>query len=148
MSELILWTSKEMNRLRRDLDRLLERLWVCFAGGAELPGEMKGPYFEIVDEGDTLVVLAEMPGASPEDVEIFVKGEILYIQCRKRTVTKEVGLFHRKIERTFSTVSKQIRLPFKIDASNVTADYVAGVYRIVLPKLQRAKKKPVRIEVK
>ncbi|HDM10052.1 MAG: Hsp20/alpha crystallin family protein [Deltaproteobacteria bacterium] len=148
MSELILWTSREMNRLRRDVDRLLERLWVCFAGGAELPGEMKGPYLEVIDQGERLVVIAEMPGACAEDVQIFIKGDMLYIDCEKRSVTEEAGPFHNRVKRSFRAVSKRVRLPSKIDAENVTADYADGVFRIVLPKLRVAKKKAVRIEVK
>ena len=148
MSELIIWTSREMNRLRRDVDKLLERLWVCFAGGVELPGEMKGPYFEIIDQGSTLVVIAEMPGASPEDVNIWVKDDMLYIECKKRSVVEEIGIFQRRIKKTFTTTTKTIRLPSKVSAEAVTADYADGVFRIVMPKLRQGKRKAVKIKVK
>jgi len=148
MSELILWTTKEMNRLRRDVDHLLERLWVCFAGGVELPGEMKGPYFEIIDQGNSLAVIAEIPGASPEDVDIWVKNDMLYIECRKRSVIEEIGIFQRRVRETFSTIKKTIRLPSKISAEGVTADYADGVFRIVMPKLRQGRKKAVKIKVK
>lgn len=148
MSELILWTSREMNRLRRDVDKLLERLWVCFAGGAHLPGEMKGPYFEMIDEGDQLVVIAELPGASPEDVNIWVKNDMLYIECEKRSTTQEIGLFHKKIHKSFSNITKSIRLPSRTVPERVTAEYANGVFRIVMPKATKTTKGPIKISVK
>ena len=148
MTELILWTSREMNRLRRDVDRLLERLWVCFAGGAELPGDMKGPYFEIRDEGDNLVVLAEIPGARPEDVDMWIKNSMLYVECKKRSAMEEIGLFHRTIRESMSSFIKAIRLPATICIDEVTADYVDGIFRIVMPKLRSRKTKALKITVK
>lgn len=147
MSELILWTCREMNRLRRDVDRLLERLWVCFAGGSELPGHMKGPYFEIADEGDRLLVMVEMPGASPEEVNIWVKNDMLYIECEKRSAVEESNVFHRRVRESVSTMTKTIRLPSRVSAENVTADYANGVFRIVMPKLRQGRRKVVKIEV-
>jgi len=148
MGELTIWTSREMNRLRRDVDRLLERLWVCFAGGTELPGDMKGPYFEIRDEGDNLVVIAELPGASADDVDIWVRNDMLHIEYKRRSVVEHIGAFHRRVRESFHTITKTIRLPSKIRADKVTADYVNGVFRIVLPKLPQVQSKPVRIVVK
>ena len=148
MSELILWTSREINRLRRDVDKLLERLWVCFAGGAQLPGEIKGPYFEMIDQGDQLVVLAELPGASADDVSIWVRNDVLYIECQRRSLTQETGAFLRKTQESFSTITKTIRLPSRVIPEKVKAEYKDGVFRIVMPKAKQKAKKSIKIDVK
>lgn len=148
MSELILWTNREINKLRRDIDRLFERLWMGFGGGADLPGDMRGPYFELLDEGDTLVVNAELPGMRPKDVEISVREDMLFIRAEKRQAVETSGPFYRRVEQSFRSVSRRIKLPCRVKATDVRADYKAGVFRIVMPKIEMEKKKGIKIRVK
>ena len=108
-------------------------------------GRYYRPNVDILEQADELIVLADMPGASGEAIDIHFEDGNLTIRAKVEPRQDEkteylvreygVGDFYR----TF-------RISEAIDASKITAEYADGVLALHLPKAEEAK--PRKIAVK
>jgi HSP20 family protein len=94
----------------------------------------------------SVAVSTELPGVSPDDIEISVKDDLLTLTGeRKAPDVGDKAVWHRR-ERTFGKFARSIQLPFRVDAKKVEARFQDGVLEI---EMQRPEEdKPRRIKVK
>lgn len=106
------------------------------------------PPMDVVENGDEVLCHLEVPGLSPEDIEIRVQDNMLVIAGEKKQVSekdqKEGGF--RSIERRYGSFERSFTLPRTIDTNNVTARHENGVLTIVLPKMETSKPRRIQIE--
>jgi HSP20 family protein len=148
MPGLILWKDREINKLRRDMDRLIGRLWDDFGRwgppGAFLGG---GPVIDLSETEDSLLVEAEMPGIDPADLDVSVFEDMLTIKggLQEEAVTRETAF---SIGESRSVrFSRSIQLPCKVLTDEVQATLKDDLLRIVLPKCKEKLSRKVRIRV-
>ena len=106
------------------------------------------PPVDIYQNGDQEVVLkAELPDMTKEDIEVTVDNGTLTIKGEKKfsQEVKEENL-HR-IERRYGSFSRAFSLPQTVDTSKVDADYKNGVLTVRLPMREEAKPKQVKVQV-
>jgi HSP20 family protein len=102
------------------------------------------PPVDIYETGDALVVVADIPGATKEAVDIHVEDGILTIKARptyeKRgeAYVEEFGLVN---------FYRQFQLPDAVDQEKIEAEYKHGVLTITLPKAEAAKPKQISVKV-
>lgn len=129
----------EMSRLSREMDRLFGEASATSRAGVFPP-------LNIYDDGESLVVKAEVPGIDPANLEINATANALTIKGeRKRPSTDDKASFHRR-ERSYGTFSRSVNLPQEINPDKVQANYEHGVLEIMLPKAEEAK--PRKIEIR
>jgi len=148
MFELTLWKDQEMKKLRRDMDRLFDRMWSGF-GFSALPAEFaQVPRMEITEADDALTLEAEIQGMKPEDLEISVTADSLTIQGRKTEESRDESGERKRVERRYGSFSRTVRLPCKVNAERVEATYGNGVLKIVLPKSRPEPPRGVKVKIK
>jgi len=103
------------------------------------------PAVDIYETADSLVLKAELPGINPDDVEIRVEDNTLYLKGERKFEVKEENL-HR-VERSYGTFSRSFVLPGTIQADKVKADYENGVLTLTMPKREEAKPRTIKINV-
>jgi HSP20 family protein len=105
------------------------------------------PPVDICETEDSLVLKAELPGIKPDDVEIRVEDNTLYLKG-ERKFEKEVKdeNFHQ-VERSYGTFSRSFSLPSSIDSDKVKAEYQNGILTLTMPKREEAKPKTIKIDV-
>ena len=105
------------------------------------------PAVDIYETADSLVLKAELPGINPDDVEIRVEDNTLYLKGERKfeKEVKEENL-HR-VERSYGTFSRSFVLPGTIQADKVKADYENGVLTLTMPKREEAKPRTIKINV-
>jgi HSP20 family protein len=106
------------------------------------------PPVDIYQNGDHEVVIkAELPDMSREDIDITVDNGTLTIKGEKKLAqdVKEEQ-FHR-IERRYGTFSRSFSLPQTVDTVKVGADYTNGVLTVRLPLREEAKPRSVKVDV-
>ena len=132
---------------QRDLDRLLRGAFSPAFGEGEVSTRTWAPPVDIYENGDNLVLKAELPGLSPEDVEIRVENNTLYLKG-ERNFEKEVKEqnYHR-VERSYGTFTRTFSLPNSVDADKVAANFKDGVLTLTMPKKEEAKPKTIKINV-
>ena len=111
----------------------------------------RGSWVPSVDIYETekhdLVLRAELPGMTRQDIEVTVENGTLVIKGEKKFDTEVKEENYRRIERSYGTFHRSFTLPNTVDASKVTAEYKNGVLTITLPFKEEAKPRTVNVDV-
>ncbi len=106
------------------------------------------PPVNVAEMADSILVTAELPGVSPDDVDIQVEENVLTISGEKHEERVE-GDEERHIhisERIAGSFSRSFTLPRKVDVEGITAEFGDGLLRVSVPKAPETRAR--RIEVK
>ena len=103
------------------------------------------PPVDIHETDDALVIKAELPGISKDDVSIDVHQNTLTLRGqRKHEAEVKQDNYHR-MERAYGTFQRSFVLPTMIDQEKVQATFKDGVPELHLPKLESAKPRRIAI---
>jgi HSP20 family protein len=145
MPGLILWKQQEIDRLRRDMDRLLDRLWDDFRFPFLPRTTREVPALELSETDKELILRAEIPGLSPEDVDLSITDDKLSIQVDfKQNRLKEKQGYQER-ETRYGRFARTIQLPCRILMDDVEATYKDGILKVVMPKCEQARKVKVKV---
>jgi HSP20 family protein len=106
------------------------------------------PPVDIYQTGDQeLVLKAELPDMSREDIDITVENFVLTIKGEKKFAgdVKQEQFHH--VERRYGTFSRSFSLPQTVDAGRVSAEYKNGVLSVKLPLREEAKPRQIKVDV-
>ena len=103
------------------------------------------PPVDVTEFKDRYVLAVELPGITPEAVEITVEEGVLHIQGERAETNTEEEVVYRRSERRNGKFQRRFQLQEIADVEKVTAGNHNGVLEIVVPKQEKAK--PRRIEV-
>ena len=110
------------------------------------PGHVFRPDVDILERPDAFVVLADLPGASQETVDIQVDNGVLTLDARPAAMSDdEAGPRVRYAEYRTGGYHREFRISEDIDTSAVSAKMKDGVLELLLPKAKE--KQPRRIDV-
>jgi HSP20 family protein len=136
---------RELRSLQDEVNRLFTSSFNR-GGDNEMMRGAWSPSVDIYENKDTIVLEAELPGMSPEDVNISIENNVLTLHGERRFEKKdEQDNFHR-VERSYGSFTRSFTLPPTVSSENAEATFENGVLRLTLAKREEAK--PRRIEVK
>jgi HSP20 family protein len=144
MTTVVRWDpSREVDSLHSDLSRVFD----AFFGGRPGNGASRRwvPATDLVEEGDHLVLRADLPGLTEDDVEIEVNDRVLTISGERKAEEKKEGEGYYRVERAFGSFSRSLTLPEGVDADQVTAEFDNGVLEVRIPKPEERKAHRVQI---
>ena len=106
------------------------------------------PPVDIYENGaHELVLKAELPDMTREDIEITVDNGTLAIKGEKKLSSDvKEEQFHR-IERRYGTFSRSFSLPQTVDPHKVAAEYKQGVLTVRLPLREEARPRQIKVDV-
>jgi HSP20 family protein len=133
--------------LRQMMDRLMEDAFVMPRGGQAGSGDGSptATALNVFEEGDTLVVEANLPGMRPEDVDVTIERGTLTIRGETKAdeERKERNYLVREYRR--GSFARRVALPETVDPDACQATFENGVLRLTFQKSQQAR--PRRIQV-
>ncbi len=108
------------------------------------------PKVNISETEKEIVVTANVPGISSEDISVEVNDNILTLsgQMTKENKEEDKDKKYYRYERESGSFSRSFQLPVKVDEDKIEAETKNGVLTINLPKLQAEAKKKIQIKVK
>lgn len=135
--------TREVNRMRNRLMRFFEE---PFELDFNLPlwdekRMEKLSWMPAVEASETpteYVLTAELPGISPENVEVGMTEGMLTLKGRKedeRKVEDKKRTYHLW-ERSYGSFERSFRFPNDVDAEKVSAEFSNGVLTVKVPKLE------------
>jgi HSP20 family protein len=134
--------SEELNRLRGEMDRIMDALG---GRGAAVPGANVYPALNVTEDANNYYVRAELPGMQAGDLEIQITDGNLSISGeRKLDREGENTRYHRR-EREGGHFSRALSLPRDVDAEAARARMKNGMLTLVLPKAESAKPRKITI---
>jgi len=109
--------------------------------------EIRAPFVDMIDTGKEFKIVAEMPGATKDKIDISISGNTLEISSEmgSETESTEGNVVHR--ERSYRKFYRCIELPEEVVADKATAKLNNGVLEIVLPKKHPTETKKVKINI-
>ena len=106
------------------------------------------PAVDIYNSGkEELVIKAELPDLSKDEIEITVENNSLTIKGEKKMDQAVKDDQYHRIERVYGTFSRTFSLPQTVDTSKVSADYKNGVLTVALQMKEEAKPKQIQVNV-
>ena len=128
--------------------RMNQVLGDAFAGDETLSARQWVPAVDIYEtEGHDVVLQAELPGMSREDIDVTVEHQTLTIKGARPAVTDVPKDRYRRVERRVGSFSRSFTLPSTVDAGKVSAEYKNGVLTVKLPFREESKPRTISVEV-
>ena len=105
------------------------------------------PAVDIYEEDGGLVLKAEVPDISRDDIDVSVENNTLTLRGERKLANEiKQENFHR-IERAYGKFVRQFALPPTVDSGKIAADYKDGVLTVKLPMREEAKPRTVKVNV-
>jgi HSP20 family protein len=142
---LVRWDPvRELDSLQSDMNRLFDSFFQGRAGNGT--GRRWIPAMDLVETADHLVLRADLPGMTEDDVDIEIKDGVLTVTGERKGEHEERSEGFYRVERAFGSFSRSLSLPDGVDAGAVSARFDKGVLEVKIPKPEEAK--PQRVQIK
>ena len=91
---------------------------------------------DVTEDANNYKIHADLPGMRMEDIDLSIEKDILTIKGHREREHKEEDKDGRvkRMERSYGSYSRSIKLPKNADQSNPTATFTNGVLEITIPK--------------
>ncbi len=148
---LIRWEpARELQTIQQEMNRLFGSFLDSQPLAAAANGEQARrwiPSMDLVEEGEHLVLRADLPGVSEKDVNIELEDDVLTISGERRAEHEDRREGYYRIERASGRFSRSLTLPEGIDPESIEARFENGVLEVRIPKPEGRKPRRVAINV-
>ncbi len=128
----------------------MDDLFDSFFRGLDRPfsvlGEKTWPAIDVAEKDDAILVRAEVPGCTPEDIDISIYGNTLTLSGQKKESRESNGNGFYHMESTYGFFRRDIPLPAEVDPDKIEAIVKDGILSVTLPKAEKSK--AVKVQVK
>ena len=126
----------EMRRMQSEMNRLFS--------GTGFGTARDFPPINIWLGDNSVVVTAELPGVTRDDVTLNLQDDVLTLEGKREPHQQEDGNWQRR-ERSYGSFSRAVQLPFRIDPDKVQARFNNGVLEVELERLEADRPKKIEI---
>jgi HSP20 family protein len=109
----------------------------------EPEGELAVDMYQTENE---LVILSPIAGVKAEDLNLYLEGDMLFIEGERKKPIEEEGEYFLQ-ECYWGKFSRKIVLPIEINPEKISASFKDGVLTIRIPKLTKEKRKKILIKI-
>ena len=149
MNAITLWRPRrELLSLGESLDRFFDDWFVGPRTLWALPTLSSGFPVDVYREDGNLVIKAEVPGVTSDELDISVKDNVLTIsgETSAEEEVKEENYIRR--ERRYGSFSRSLALPVDAEGDKAEAAFEDGVLTVTIPIAEEPQPEAVKIEVK
>jgi len=144
MPAVIRWNpAHDMMRLGDVMDRLFEDSWLRPNYATRGERELRLP-LDVYTTPSEIVVIANVPGLKPEDVNITLENDTLSVSGEIKAPVENVDYVFQ--ERPYGKFSRVMTINVPVDNDKVEATFDSGVLTITLPKAEAARPKVIKVE--
>lgn len=129
-----------LNQLSKELDR-------SFRGSenSDVATSDWTPAVDIKENESGFVIVADIPGVDPKDIEVHMENGVLSIKGERESEKKEEKDGYKRVERSYGSFYRRFSMPETADATKINAKSKNGVLEVTIPKQE--KEQPRKIEV-
>jgi len=145
---LVKWTPfRDLMTIQDQINRLFEdSLHRTDEKGLSVPSWQ--PLVDIYEDGQAIVIKAELPEVDEKDIQVNIEDGTLTIKGERKLEQEEKKENYHRVERFYGSFMRSFDLPTTVDQDDINAAYDKGVLKITLPKKEEVKPKKVDIKVK
>ena len=120
-----------------EFEKYAKDIW----SGWEFPaGNTRFPYTDLVEEDGSIVIKSELPGVSPDEIDITLKDGVMTIKAEHHG-NEEEGSAYQSLR-----YYRSMTLPTHIDAEKVSATMEHGLLEVRFPKAEALETKHVEVK--
>jgi HSP20 family protein len=147
--------ARHMPAWERDIDRWFDefrrRLHLPSLWGGErwwpAEVEVRVPALDVYETDDEVVLKAETPGLSKDQIEVTLTDSTLTVSGEKKKEAEVKEPNYYRSERSFGSFSRTVHLPAEVKSAEAKATFKDGVLEVRLPKTEAARRKAVKVKV-
>jgi HSP20 family protein len=138
-----------MRRFNEEIENLfgdigLKRGLLPATGITNLVPGIWSPQVEMFERNDDLVVRADLPGLTKDDVKVEIASDGITIEGERKQEDEERGEGYYRSERSYGKFYRTLPLPDGIDPEDAQATFNNGVLEITMPAPKRTERKKSR----
>lgn len=133
----------EMRRMQENMERVWRGSYVNQDNNTEIE-EWAIP-LDVVEEGDSILVHASMPGVNPDDIDVTVENDVLTIKGRSSVEREHKEGNYLMKERRTGSFHRSLRLPDTVDADRAVSHYEQGILTVTLPRIEAKKARKLTV---
>ncbi|HYX19472.1 MAG TPA: Hsp20/alpha crystallin family protein [Thermoanaerobaculia bacterium] len=138
----------ELSRLQSELNRLFAAFVESNDRGAA-PASSWDPNVDVVDDGESIRILVELPGVDAADVRVSIRGKVVMVRgTKKGRIRAKEGMRFFCMERYFGAFIKSIPLPRPVNSHHARTVMKDGILEILLPRVPDMREKEIEIPVR
>jgi HSP20 family protein len=103
------------------------------------------PALDVRESQDRFDVTVDLPGLEPGDVNVTFEDGMLSISGKREFSAEDRGDTWHRIERSFGTFARSMRLPQTADTEKIEATFDKGVLTVSVPKTEQAKPRTIEV---
>ena len=139
---LVRWEPmRELTSLQGEMNRLFNSFFDDNGGSVR----RWVPAMDLVESEDHLILKADLPGLSEDDVRIEVQNNVLTVSGERKTEHEEKREGFYRMERSYGNFSRSLTLPQGVNSDGIQASFDKGVLEVRIPKPEE--RKPHRISI-
>jgi HSP20 family protein len=100
---------------------------------ADLEGSMWLPQVEAFERGGQLIVRADLPGLTKDDINVDITDDAIKIRGERQQEKEENDEGYYRSERSYGSFYREIPLPAGVNADEANATFRNGVLEITMP---------------
>jgi HSP20 family protein len=142
-----------MRRFGEEMENLFDDFglgheWLApITKGANLAQGLWTPQVEMFERDKELVVRADLPGLTKDDVKVEVANDGITIEGERKQESKEKGEGLYRSERSYGKFYRRLPIPEGIDPADATATFSDGVLEVTMPVPKRTERKTKRLQI-
>ena len=138
---------RELATLQDRMNRLFQE--TAGSGGTSLTtaGAFVPPV-DVYEDEQGLRLKLEVPGIDEKDFDVRIENNVLTVRGERKFEKEEKEENFRRVERSYGSFVRSFSLPTSVDTEKVSAEYKNGVLTVTLPKMEAAKPRQIKVEVK
>ena len=146
------WFASPLAGMRR-LSAEMERLFEGLRGGSPRPWRDSGfdgawlPDIEVFEKQGNLVVRADVPGMTKDDITVTIADETLTIEGERKLDETDRSAGYYRSERAYGQFHRCLGLPDGVDAAGATASFKDGVLEVTMPAPAPREKQGRRLDI-
>ena len=135
---------REFARVQEEMSRALGDERLQFRAGESVGWT---PACDIYEDGEEIVVRAELAGVEPADVEIGFENGVLTLKGERKLEKEDSRENYHRLELSYGTFTRAFSMPATIDSEKIRAESKHGVLLVHLPKKPESKPKSIQVTV-
>jgi len=139
---------REMSALQERMNRLFSDVRAqAPVRGEEIVQGAWIPAVDIFETNEAIVLKAELPGITAQDISVEVKDNTLTLKGEKKFEKEVKEENYHRVERSYGSFQRAFTLPGTIHQEKVKAKFKDGILEITLPKVEETKPKQIKVEI-
>lgn len=138
---------RDLLLLQERMSRIFDEAILKYRVGGGITSGTWYPPVDIYETEENIILKAELPGVSPESVNIEVHENMLALKGERKLEKGLIDENYHRMERFYGTFHRAFSLPYPVDSEGIKASFRDGVLKIIIPKRKETGSGSIKVKI-